>query len=143
MKKFYLWFTGIIVLCLVCENIFAQTETDTTFSNQMNYIFANVDKTKTPYGILRDYGMEFTNIENYNGTAVLADSNYADANACWDVYQTLLTSRGRTSATGFAKGDTVDNRWYNQRVPGKIVLSGLYFNYSRFKDNAAGNNCIL
>ncbi len=64
MKRLYLWFTGIIVLCLFCENTFAQTETDTTFSNQMNYIFVNVDKTKTPYGILRDYGMEFTNVEN-------------------------------------------------------------------------------
>lgn len=59
-----------------CNLSFAQTETDTTFSNQMNYIFANVDKTKTPYGILRDFGMEFTSIENYNGMATLADSNY-------------------------------------------------------------------
>ena len=71
----------------------AQTETDTTFFTQMNYIFAHVDKSKTPYGMLRDFGMEFTNIENYNGTAALADSNYADDDAFWDVYQTLLTSR--------------------------------------------------
>jgi hypothetical protein len=92
MKKHCLWLIGTIMLCLVCENIFAQTETDTTFSTQMNYIFANVDKTKTPYGILRDYGMEFTNIENYNGTVALADSNYADVDAFWDVYQTLLTN---------------------------------------------------
>lgn len=72
---------------------FAQTETDTTFFTQMNYIFAHVDKSKVPYGILRDFGMEFTNIENYNGTATLADSNYTDVDAFWDVYQTLLTSR--------------------------------------------------
>ncbi len=45
----------------------AQTETDPTFFTQMNYIFANVDKSKVPYDILRDFGMEFTNIENYNG----------------------------------------------------------------------------
>ncbi len=38
----------------------------------MNYIFANVDKTKVPYGILRDYGMEFTNIENYKGTVTFS-----------------------------------------------------------------------
>lgn len=86
MKKFYLMFTSILMICLFSKNSIAQTETDTTFFTQMNYIFANVDKTKTPYGILRDYGMEFTNIENYNGTAPLADSNYADADAFWDVY---------------------------------------------------------
>ena len=78
MKKLCLWFTGIIILCLFCENIFAQTETDTTFFTQMNYIYTNVDKSKTPYGILRDYGMEFTNIENYNGTVALGNSYYAD-----------------------------------------------------------------
>ena len=33
---------------------------------------------KVPYGILLDFGMEFTNIENYSGSAALADSNYAD-----------------------------------------------------------------
>ncbi|MEP7239094.1 MAG: hypothetical protein ABI685_14540, partial [Ferruginibacter sp.] len=119
--------------------VFAQTETDTTFSYQMNTIFGNLDKTKVPFGILRDYGMEFTNIENYSGTAALADSNYADATTFWDVYQTLLTCRFSTTSSGFATGDTVDNRWYSQRIQGKIVLSGLYFNYARFKDNAANN----
>jgi len=105
----------------------------------MNYIFAHVDKSKVPYGILRDFGMEFTNLENYSGSAALADSNYADIDAFWDVYQTLLTSRVSTSATGFVSSAIADSLWYIQRQPGQIVLSGLYFNYSRFKDNAANN----
>lgn len=83
--------------------------------------------------------MEFTNVENYNGTAALADSNYADIDAFWDVYQTLLTSRVSTSASGFTNSAIVDSQWYAYRQPGQIVLSGLYFNYSRFKDNAANN----
>lgn len=83
MKKFY---TGVAVIAIImqllfCRIAFAQVETDTTFFTQMNYIFANLDKSKVPYGILRDFSMEFTNIENYNGTAALADSNYADAQA--------------------------------------------------------------
>lgn len=139
MKKFYLLYPGLFLLCLFTKNAFSQTETDTTFYTQMNYIFSNVDKSKVPYGILRDFGMEFTNIENYSGTAVLADSNYADADAFWDVYQTLLTSRVSASASGFTSSSIVDSLWYTQRQPGQIVLSGLYFNYSRFKDNAANN----
>ncbi len=122
-----------------CNSSSAQTETDTTFYTQMNYIFANVDKSKVTYGILRDFGMEFTNIENYNGTVALADSNYADVDAFWDVYQTLLTSRVSTSTAGFVSSGIADSLWYTQRQPGKIVLSGLYFNYSWFKDNAANN----
>lgn len=89
MKKFYL-VLAYLISCIFSQNSFAQTETDTTFFTQMNYIFAHLDRSKTPYGILRDFGMEFTNIENYNGTAALADSNYADADAFWDVCQTLL-----------------------------------------------------
>ena len=36
-------------------SVIAQTETDTTFASQVNYIFANVEKNRVPYGILRDY----------------------------------------------------------------------------------------
>jgi len=71
-------FTGIFIICLFSKHAFAQSETDTTFFTQMNYVFANVDKSKVPYGILRDFGMEFKNVENYSGSAALADSNYAD-----------------------------------------------------------------
>lgn len=141
MKKLYKWFALVLIsmLLLYSNTSTAQTETDTTFFTQMNYIFAHIDKSKVPHGILRDFGMEFTNLENYSGTAVLADSNYADAPAFWDVYQTLLTSRVSSTASGFLLADTVENLWYNQRQPGTIVLTGMYFNYSRFKDNAANN----
>jgi hypothetical protein len=127
------------LLCLSITSLSAQTETDTTFRFTMNTIFANVDKSKVPFGILRDYAMEFTNLENFSGTAALADSNYVTPSILWDVYNTLLMGRIHTSASGFLKQDTLDNRWYSYRQPGRITLSGLYFNYSRFKDNAANN----
>lgn len=127
------------VFCLSVTSLTAQTETDSSFRSSMNYIFENVDKSKVPYGILRDYAMEFTNLENFNGTAALADSNYTTPSVFWEVYNTLLMGRVHTSATGFLKQDTVDNRWYSYRQPGRITLSGLYFSYSRFKDNAANN----
>ncbi|MEO6837650.1 MAG: hypothetical protein ABI185_04640 [Ginsengibacter sp.] len=76
MEKFYKPFLCIFILCLFGKISFA--ETDTAFFTQMNYIFANLDKSKVPYGILRDFGMEFTNIENYSGTPALVDSNYDD-----------------------------------------------------------------
>ncbi len=80
MTKLYKWFGLVLIsmLLLYSNTSTAQTETDTTFFTQINYIFANLDKSKIPNGILRDFSMEFTNIENYNGSATLADSNYAD-----------------------------------------------------------------
>ena len=70
---------GIFISLLFSSKTNAQymvngKEADTTFNSSMNYIFGNLDKTKIPFGLLRDYAMEFTNLENFNGT-VLVDSN--------------------------------------------------------------------
>jgi hypothetical protein len=138
MKLLHQLLMGVLLLCLNLT-AWAQTETDTTFASQMNYIFANVEKNRVPYGILRDYGMEFTNMDNYNGTAVLADSNFIDPETYWDVYNTLIMSTIHSSATGFIRPDTIANRWFNYRQSGLITLSGLFFNYSRFRDDAANN----
>ncbi len=124
---------------LLFTNIQAQTETDTSFSAQMNYVFANVDKSKVPYGILKDYAMEFTNLAQFNGAAVLADSNATNMGTLYEVYYTLLTGRIHSSASGFIKADSISSRWANYRQPGRITLAGLFFQYARFKDNAANN----
>ncbi|MEO6868078.1 MAG: hypothetical protein ABI168_00440 [Ginsengibacter sp.] len=50
--------------------------------------------------------MEFTNLQNYNGTAAITDTNYADGKAFWDVYQSLLTSRDSSFASEFPSADT-------------------------------------
>lgn len=138
MKPLKLLLTSIILLFLSLSSI-AQIETDTSFAAQINSIFANVEKNRVPNGILKDYGMEFTNLNQFNGTAALADSNFTDGSTFWDVYKSLVMSRVHSSATGFLHPDTIDNRWYSFRQYGRITLAGLYFNYSRFKDNAAGN----
>lgn len=78
-RKSYTKAISFIVFFAIWHTGLSQTEVNTSFAARMNYIFANLDKSKVPYGVLRDYGMEFTNLENYNGTAVLADTNTADA----------------------------------------------------------------
>ena len=138
MKLLKQLLVGMLLLCLKLPS-FAQAETDTSFAAQMNSIFANLEKTRIPYGILKDYGMEFTNLNQFNGKAALSDSNYTDGSTFWDVYKSLVMSRIHSNAIGFLRSDTIDNRWYSYRQFGRITLAGLYFNYTRFKDNAEGN----
>jgi hypothetical protein len=130
-----------LFLFFLCSflSVSAQIETDSSFSTQMNNVFANVDKSKVPYGILRDYAMEFTNLSQFNGAAALADSNLTAMGTLYEVYYTLLTGRIYNSATGFIKTDSISNWWDNARQPGRITLAGLFFQYARFKDNAANN----
>jgi hypothetical protein len=77
MKPLKQLLVGMLLLCLKLPS-FAQTETDTSFAAQMNSIFANLKKSRIPHGILKDYGMEITSLNQFNGTASLTDSNYID-----------------------------------------------------------------
>jgi len=51
----------------------------------------------------------------------------------------LLTSRIRNVSTGFVTPDTFDMRLKNNRETNIITLTGLYFKYNKFKDNATIN----
>lgn len=113
----------------------AQIETDTTFNNRMNYVFGVLEKNRVPFGMLQDYAMEFTELKAFNGVSIV-DSNYADFTTLSDIYNTLITSRIYSSATGLIKPSTWDSLWFVQRQNGMITLSGVFFNYSRFSDDA-------
>lgn len=128
--------TATLLLCLVqCATLLAQDETDTTFNNRMNYVFGRLEKARVPYGLLRDYAFEFTNLNAFNGVS-LVDSNYVDYTTIGDIYNTLITSRIHTTATGFVSTAARDSLWYTQRQNGIITLSGVFFNYARFSDDA-------
>lgn len=128
--------TGIVMYCLLQFNVlFAQDEVDTTFNNRMNYVFGRLEKARVPNGLLRDYAFEFTNLNAFNGVS-LVDSNYVDYTTVGDIYNTLITSRIYSTATGLAKPAVWDSTWYSQRRNGVITLSGVFYNYARFSDDA-------
>ena len=64
----------------------AQTDINISFSDRMNYIFNQLDKSKVPNGLLSDYAMEFTKLSNFDG-ALLTDSEVTPTEF-WDVYNT-------------------------------------------------------
>ncbi len=116
-------------------------EIDNTFSQQITQIFAQLETSRVPYGLLRDIALEQTNLDNYKGT-ILADSNYVNNEEFRAIYQTLISARIQANAPAFTPIETIDNFSYSQRQPGKIILTGLYYKYSRFTDNAVASNQI-
>ena len=137
-------FTKAIILLVLffCEskNLFAQAEINTEFTNRMNYVFSLLDKSKVPTGFLLDYAMEFAELKCYNG--VLTDTNKVSVGTLRDIYKTLWFSAIHTNAGSFRHPDYVDSLWQLQRQPGIITVSGLFYNYSRFKDNALTGNLL-
>lgn len=116
----------------------AQTETNSSFANQMETMFSPLNKNNVPHGILLDYGMEFTNVPAFNGT--LTDSTYTNLTTLKQIYNTLLTSRVRNVSTGFVTPQTFNTQLNNNRETGVIALTGLYFKYAKFIDNATITN---
>lgn len=117
------------------------TEVSDAFSQRMNYVFSPLEKNRVPYGLLRDYAMEFVNLENYSGTA-LTDSNVVDYAAYWDIYQTLFTSRIHSNAGTWKHPTLLDSLWFQQRIPGRLALAGLCIGYGKFKPDAASDNLV-
>ncbi|HXH99677.1 MAG TPA: hypothetical protein VNI52_05390 [Sphingobacteriaceae bacterium] len=149
MKQFYLFGAALLLVVYFCSapSVLAQSlpagaETDNSFNDRMNYIFSPLEKNRVPYGLLQDYAMEFTSIENFNGTAALTDSNVVDYAAYWDIYQTLFTSRIHSNAGSWQHPVLLDSLWLQERTPGRLALAGLCVGYARFKPDAASNNQV-
>lgn len=120
----------------------ASTEVINVFAQQVGQVFSSLETSRVPFGLLRDVAMEQTNLDNYNGT-VLVDSNFV-SNAEWHaIYQTLVSASIGNNAPDFPEMKLIDSLCFNERGPGKIILNGLFYKYSRFTDNAVQNNQIM
>lgn len=128
-----LWLVFVIYATLTT----AQEEINTTFANQMNTMFGQLNKSKIPKGILLDMAMEFTDVPAFNGT--LNSQNYVSAQRLKEIYKTLLMGRITEVSSGFVAPDVLDEQWFNQRTDTHIALAGLYFAYGRFISNATNN----
>ena len=141
MKKLLtkkLWL--LLLVCLFEIAAYSQNETNTEFNSRMNYVFALLEKNRVPNGLLLDRALEFAELKSYNGT--LTDSNKVNAGLLRDIYTTVAMSAIHTNAGNFYHPDYMDSIWQLQRQPGIITLSGVYYNYSRFKDNAVTGNLL-
>lgn len=118
-------------------------EIDTTFNTKMNFIFGNLDKSHVPFGLLKDYAMEFTNLQAYDGSN-MADSTLLNKALLSEIYNTLYTAIVTPAASAALPNPGItDSIWYNKRRPGQVALSGLYFKYAYLDANALNTNKIV
>ena len=105
----------VILLILLSNFVNAQTAINTSFSDRMNYIFQQIEKSRIPNGLLLDYAMEFADLKSYNG--VLTDSNMMNAGLLKDIYSTITMSAIHNNAGGFYSPGYMDSIWKSQRQP--------------------------
>lgn len=127
-----------LVLLLLLAISFCQAQTiNITYKTEINAKFAGLDKTKVPTKLLINQAMEFAELSDYSG--VFTTTNLTTKGKLTNIYNTLLMSRVQTSVTGLISPNAFKTNWDNLRAPNKIVLSGLYFKYNKFKSNAYPN----
>lgn len=136
MKNFSL----VLILYFISLISTAQQEISTAYATVANNMFAPLDKTRIPHGILSDFGMEFANIKVYNG--ILNNNTVVDAPVLKNIYNTLLASRIINATTGFINPNSYESNWRTHRTVGVISVSGLYFKYSAFINDAINLNKI-
>lgn len=83
MKKITLLF----ILFLAYNIANAQQEISRAYATEASAMFAPLNKTLVPHGILLDFGMEFTNLKAYNGR--LTDSTAVSIKELSSIFKTL------------------------------------------------------
>lgn len=112
----------------------AQQEISTSYAAQATNMFAPLDKNRIPHKVLLDFGFEYTNVKAYKG--VLADSTVVDAPTLKHIYNTLFSSRVTSATTGFINPNNFESNWKTNRIAGTITVSGLYYKYNAFINDA-------
>jgi len=77
----------------------------------MNDVFSDLEKDKVPHEILLDYGMEFTDVEAFDG--ILRDSTIVTTFRLKEIFNTLLSSRITDQRNGFVTPQQFSQNWQN------------------------------
>jgi hypothetical protein len=124
-------------MLLLCFGTFLYTTAqtvNTTFATQINNTLSGLDKSKVPHKLLKDQAMEFAELGAYNGTLtadnIVHRGNYAA------LYNTLLMARVQSGVPGMYTPQQFEDRWDTRREARKMVLSGMYYKYTKLKENA-------
>lgn len=130
MKKSLYFFVCFLVFNMAT----AQQEISTAYATQATNMFEPLDKNRIPHKVLLDYGFEYTNLKAFNGT--LTDSTVVDTPTLKHIYNTIFSSRVTSATTGFINPNNFDSNWKTNRTAGTITVSGLYYKYNAFINDA-------
>ena len=121
----------IIFLTTVVGNTMAQ-DANQEYTDAMNAIFQQIDKSQIPTGLLVDYGVQIVDPEAFNG--IPSDSNYVDMDT-WKmlysgIYSSKINNNVSLSLPEAAFGPI-------NSIPSNISLVAMmHYQYNKLNDNA-------
>ena len=98
----------------------------------------NLDKSKIPHGLLRDYAFELADLDIYNGKE-LNDSNYVDRVAFENLLRTVRSSS--VGAKPFNAEEVLATQHSLSRR-GKGIIGVVLYQYSYIREDALSSHLI-
>jgi hypothetical protein len=134
---------SFLLLLLLPFYAMAQQNVSTDYANQINAAFAGINLNAVPHGLLKDYAMEFTELNAYDGR--LTDENLLQRGSYVAIYNTLLMARTKRDVPDLVNPEQFEAQWEKYRSPHRTAISGVYYKYSQLRNNAnirADNNVL-
>lgn len=144
MNKIQPTFLSYVLCLFLCIQVYAQEERsiNTDFQKERASLFSKLEVARVPYGILLDYGFDFTSMEFYEGGRELQEHVFATREDVKAVYKTMLSSTIGKLPAEFVHPDSLFRQWDVLRSAQQIVLSGSFTRYSRFVDELVAPKSI-
>lgn len=134
MKKIIFIFCCFITLSAYSQSV----EDNPEVRNWLDNMFQHLDKSKVPYGYLRDYAFELADLDIYNGKE-LNDSNYVNRTA----FENLLrTMRSASVGTKPYNVDEILSAQYALDKENAGIMGVLIYQYSYIREDALSKNLI-
>lgn len=132
----------IILSCIICMLFLKINAQNNAYYNRMQQVFGNIDKAKVTTGYLKEFGIRFNTIEDYDG--VLDTLNFVDKIQWKSIYSSLYTMRVGTVAQNMTPTTTVFNHLETEQnnATTDVLLSLLFYNYQQYKSNALTNGDV-
>lgn len=130
MKSFRI----LILLLSISFTTFGQSVSN-DYANQINAAFAGINLNTVPHGLLKDYAMEFAELNDYDGN--LTKENILQRGSYVAVYNTLLMARTKTNVPDLVNPEHFEAQWEKYRHPHHTAISGVFYKYSQLRNNAA------
>ncbi|PIY09707.1 MAG: hypothetical protein COZ18_07500 [Flexibacter sp. CG_4_10_14_3_um_filter_32_15] len=122
----------IFALLLLSFSAVAQQDVSTDYADQINAAFAGINLNQVPHGLLKDYAMEFAELNDYDGQ--LTKENILQRGSYVAVYNTLLMARTRTDVPDLVKPEQFEAQWEKYRFPHHTAISGVFYKYSQLNN---------
>lgn len=91
-------YEGVLLFLLAATvPIKGYSESNNNFSmnelrSNLNYMFAKINRDSVPTGLLRDYAIEYENLDNYDGSRGLTFNNICDVTSYAKILNTLKSA---------------------------------------------------